>query len=196
MTAIPMRTNSDGRLAILLTLTIFLVLAAADRAAAQKGKPATPAPPGPREAVPEQLPFVEEESPPALKDLTARLTKLLKADCPEAQVALHGRELKVRYRTQKFMVHGQNKTGEFAERAHEEEGPKFRGFLLHVYYQEKRPLRALVVPSDVQGPYWTTFVNDFGFAGEWLTPISEWRKSVSKQFGRSMTASELTSQCV
>ena len=67
----------------------------------------------------------------------------------------------VRYRTQKFMVHGRNKTGEFADKAHKEEGPKFRGFRLHVYFHEERPLRALEVPSDVAGPYWTTFVDDY-----------------------------------
>ncbi len=83
------------------------------------------------------------------------------ANCPDAEGKLHGEELTVRYRTQKFVVHCSNKTGEFAEQAHADEGPKFRGSLLHADFHAARPTRVLFVPSDVQEPYWTTFVNDF-----------------------------------
>ena len=145
-------------LAILVAIAMTSVLLNADLAAAQKEKPTTRATGNP---VADQPGFLEEQSPPAMMGLAARLTQLLKIECPDAEVALHGDELAVRYRTQKFMVHGRYKTGEFSEKAHEEEGPKFRGFLLQINFHEERPDRALVVPCDVQRPYWTTFVNDF-----------------------------------
>jgi hypothetical protein len=144
-------------LVILVAIATASALAIADPTAAQKAKPATPAPKTP---VPEQPGFLEEESPPAMIELAARLTRVLKTECPEAEVALHGDELTARYRTQKFMVHGRYKTGEFSEQAHEEEGPKFRGFFLQIYFHRERPIRALEAPS-VQRPYWTTFVHDF-----------------------------------
>ncbi len=153
-----MPASMQERSTIHLTIVIVTFLVAVDCATAQNG---TPAPPLPDGLIPKQPRFVEEESPSALKDLAARLTILLKVDCPEAEVKLFRDELTVRYRTQKFMVHGRSKTGEFAEQAHAEEGPKFRGFLLHVNFHAERPTRALVVPSDVQEPYWTRFVDDF-----------------------------------
>jgi len=147
-------------LGIFLAIPVLCTLITADCGGADKGKSPNAAPPRAVD-VPKQPTFVEEESPPALKGLADRLAGLLQAECPDAAVSLCGTEITVRYRTQKFMIHGQSKSGEFSERAHEEEGPKFRGFRLHVYFHEKRPLRALEVPSDVPGPYWTTFVNDY-----------------------------------
>ncbi|HVX13882.1 MAG TPA: hypothetical protein VHC22_22050 [Pirellulales bacterium] len=158
-----MRTNfghatGNCQWAIVVALALTSGLFVADRAAAQKGTSPIRAQ---ADRVPEQPDFREAESPPTLKVLAARLTRLLETECPAAEVALHGDELVVRYRTQKFMVHGRNKTGEFSEKAHEEEGPRFRGFFLQIYFHSERPVRALEVPCDLREPYWTTFVNDY-----------------------------------
>jgi hypothetical protein len=158
MSDILRQVAAKTRLAILVAIAMTVAFVIADSAAAQKEKPATQAP---ENSVPDHPGFLEKESPPAMIDLATRLSQLLKIECPEAGVALRGDELRVRYRTQKFMVHGRNKTGEFSEKAQEEEGPRLHGFLLQIDYHPERPIRALVVPCDVQQPYWTTFVNDF-----------------------------------
>jgi len=150
------------RLSIVLVIPVSCTVVAAMAAGQAQLGSGKSAPPGPGDDVPAQPTFVErEESPPAFKELTARLTKLLKADSLEAEVSLHGDELVVRYRTRKFMVHGQYKTGEFTEKALEEEGPRIRGFRLHAYFHTERPRGALVVPCDIQEPYWTTFANQY-----------------------------------
>jgi hypothetical protein len=186
---------ASTRLAILVVITMTNILMVADRAVAQKEKPAARAP---ENSVPDHPGFPEKESPPAMIDLATRLTRLLKIECPEAKVALRGDELRVSFRTQKFMVHGRNRAGEFSEKAHEEEGPRLRGFLLQINYHAERPIRALVVPCDVQEPYWTTFVNDFaigkgkeaGFASATLSYNQGTGAKLLEKLKNSLTADE------
>jgi hypothetical protein len=97
----------------------------------------------------------------ARKGVAAPLWALLKTSCPEAQVTLDGGGFTARYRTQKFMVHGTSRDGEYAKEAHAEEGPARGGFLLRLTFHAERPVRAAVVPQDLAGPYWTTFINDY-----------------------------------
>jgi hypothetical protein len=103
----------------------------------------------------------KEDSPPALKELAARVREVLSASCPEAKVALKGGELTARYRTQTFMVHNRLMTGEYVKQAHEQEGPNKGGFFLAVTFQEEKPDRQAVVPQDLHEPYWTTYINDY-----------------------------------
>ena len=117
---------------------------------------AVPAGAAPADGTPER-----EAGPAALQGLAAPLGALLKATCPTARVTLDGGGLTVRYRTQTFMVHGSPKAGEYDQEAHAEEGPNRGGFLLRLTFHAKRPVRAAVVPQDLQGPYWRTFIDDY-----------------------------------
>jgi hypothetical protein len=112
-------------------------------------------------AAPDEKPSAEKASPPALKDLAGRLTKLLKTACPEATVALDGDELRARYRTQTFLVHGRGKDGTYAEDAHKEEGPNKGGFLLTLYFRATDEPGQLAMPQDLQETYWTSYVNKY-----------------------------------
>jgi hypothetical protein len=117
---------------------------------------AVPASAAPADGTPER-----EAGHAALKGLAAPLGALLKATCPVAQVTLDGGGLTVRYRTQTFLVHGSSKGGEYDTAAHAEEGPNRGGFLLRLTFHAERPVRAAVVPQDLQGPYWRTFIDDY-----------------------------------
>jgi hypothetical protein len=158
-----MQTLMKSAWLLVLGVALASVLTAAYQAPSGKAQTRpgkSPAPP-PLD-VPEQPAFVERgETPAALNDLAARLKQLLKKDSPDAEVEVRDNELTIRYRTREFLVYGRNKTGEFSERPHDEEGPKFRGFLLHAWFHPERPQTALVVPQEMSEPYWTTFVNQY-----------------------------------
>lgn len=156
-----MNTHSLCLPAACVTLIVGLLVPDAIRAQS-KAAPAGTAPPGANTAVPSQPTSPDVKSvPPALKSLADELSRQLKADFPQAEVKVDGNELRVRYLTRKFMVHGQYRTGEYTDDPREEEGPKNRGFLLHAYFHSEQPVSALVVPCELHEPYWMTYVNHY-----------------------------------
>lgn len=58
-------------------------------------------------------------------------------------------------------------TGELAAKPDTETGPNYQGFLLKVGARagQYRDTSQLVVPQDLHGPYWTTYVNDVPIKG-------------------------------
>jgi hypothetical protein len=69
-----------------------------------------------------------------------------------------------RHHTQTFKIHTILKTGEVSEKAHDEEGPNVDGILLDVTLQDGPYQGAAVIPQDLKGPYWTTFINAYQVA--------------------------------
>jgi hypothetical protein len=93
----------------------------------------------------------------ALKDLDPKVTFSYDQNLPS---------LVVRYQTRKFMVHGRSKIGKVSEKAHETEGPSFKGFLLRIYLEKKNQIRAAVIPQTLREPYWSTDLNIVELPGD------------------------------
>ncbi len=81
----------------------------------------------------------------------------LGAEAPKIEVSQDGRDVDVRYRTQKFAIHGISMTGKIDEHTHEEIGPAHDGFRLKMTVEEKEgePNQA-DVPQTLREPYWQT----------------------------------------
>jgi hypothetical protein len=91
---------------------------------------------------------------PALEAAATALRALCKA---HASFSTRGSQsLLVKYKTRKFMVHGMSMIGEHNQEAHEEEGPRYNGFLLSIHLQEAGTVMAAVVPQTIRRPYWQT----------------------------------------
>jgi hypothetical protein len=71
----------------------------------------------------------------------------------------HSKSLVVKYKTRKFMIHSGSKIGRYSEKAHEEEGPSYQGFLLSLHLQKKGTVNQAVVPQTIRQPYWRTDLN-------------------------------------
>jgi hypothetical protein len=69
------------------------------------------------------------------------------------------KSLIVKYKTRKFMVHSRSMIGKYAEKAEEQEGPSYQGFLLRLYLQEAGTVNQAVVPQTIKEPYWQTDLN-------------------------------------
>jgi hypothetical protein len=93
----------------------------------------------------------------ALKDLDPNLTFSYDRNPPS---------LVVRYQTRKFMVHGRSKIGKVSEKAHETEGPSYKGFLMRIYLEERGQIRAAVIPQTLRQPYWDTDLNIVELPGD------------------------------
>ncbi len=78
---------------------------------------------------------------------------------PSFEYPKHAKSLFVKYRTRKFMIHNGSMTGEYSEKAHEEEGPSYRGFMLKVHLQKAVAVNQAVVPQTLRRPYWRTDLN-------------------------------------
>ena len=50
-------------------------------------------------------------------------------------------------------------TGEFSPKTYQQEGPNFRGFLLTVTVQKGRYEGQAVVPQELHGPYFPTYIS-------------------------------------
>ena len=89
---------------------------------------------------------VEESLRTALADLS-----------PKPTYEHHSRgSLTVKYKARKFIVHGNTKIGKFSEKAHETDGPSYRGFILTVRIQGAGIINQAMVPQTIRGPYWRT----------------------------------------
>jgi hypothetical protein len=71
----------------------------------------------------------------------------------------HSKSLVVKYKTRKFMIHSGSKIGKYSEKAHEEEGPSYQGFLLRLHIQKKGTVNQAIVPQTIRQPYWRTDLN-------------------------------------
>jgi hypothetical protein len=108
----------------------------------------------------------EEPGESALKSLERRLKALLKTSCPDAIVELKTEELTIRYKTQKFMVHGSDRTGTYSKDLHEELGPNRGGFLLRLTLRASKYNGPLVIPQTRREPYWNTYLNEYDLKAE------------------------------
>ena len=70
-----------------------------------------------------------------------------------------GQSLVVKYRVRKFMVHSTTKMGKHSEKAHEVDGPSYKGFLLKVDLQEAGDVNQARVPQTLRRPYWMTAID-------------------------------------
>jgi hypothetical protein len=84
---------------------------------------------------------VEQRLKPVLAGLTPRPT----LEYPE-----HTQSLIVRYRPQRFLVHGHSMTGQWSTNAMERIGPSFTGFVLQVHLQGLGEVNQAVTPQTNQ----------------------------------------------
>jgi hypothetical protein len=71
----------------------------------------------------------------------------------------HTKSLIIKYRTRKFMIHNGSMIGKYSKKAHEEEGPGYKGFMLAIHLQKAGTVNQAEVPQTIQGPYWKTDLN-------------------------------------
>jgi len=71
----------------------------------------------------------------------------------------HAKSLIVKYRTRKFMIHNGSMIGKYSEKAHEEEGPGYKGFMLTINLQKAGAANQACIPQTIRGPYWRTDLN-------------------------------------
>ena len=78
---------------------------------------------------------------------------------PSFEYPAYSKSLVVKHRTRKFMVHGRTKSGKISEKAHEVEGPSYKGFMLRVHLQKAGTVNQARVPFTSREPYWRTDLN-------------------------------------
>ena len=101
--------------------------------AQEQAKPSSPAPP----------------PHPALLTLEIRLRALLDSIAPDAEVRIEQHGLVAEYQAQKFLVHSQEKDGEFREEPTETVGPTSKGFRLvaYVHPRAERERQGIELPK-------------------------------------------------
>ncbi|HEY7310080.1 MAG TPA: hypothetical protein VH643_12030 [Gemmataceae bacterium] len=97
------------------------------------------------------------EPPP--DELVKALTKTIRKHCPDAKIEVTKQAFVAKYGAMMFTLHGRSKSGEFFPETHRQEGPNFKGFILHVEVHDGRYQGAAVVPQTLQGPYFPTFLD-------------------------------------
>jgi hypothetical protein len=120
--------------------------------------PAQPPSTAPGIATPTKTP-----ADPVLVALSNQLKRLLHSSQPLATVAwdTSGSDsaLVAQYQTQPFLIYGRYQTGELAAKPDTEIGPNYQGFLLKLGMRTGKYTGQFVVPQELHGPYWTTYVN-------------------------------------
>jgi hypothetical protein len=101
----------------------------------------------------------------AFQPLERTLTPIIQKYFPDAQFSKTNTEFVAKHGTMEFLVHGGNKTGEFAPEPRREEGPNYRGFLLQIQVLDDRFPMAAAVPQEIRHPYWTTFLDSAPLPG-------------------------------
>ena len=97
------------------------------------------------------------EPPP--DELVKKLTAVIREHCPDAAIETTNGVFVAKHGTMMFTLHGGSKTGEFSPKTHEREGPNFKGFRLTVTVEKGRYGGAAVVPQELQGPYFPTYIS-------------------------------------
>lgn len=86
------------------------------------------------------------------------MEKRIRAALPEIEKGLGFEYAKstpslvVNYRTRKFLVHGQSRSGEYDEEIHETVGPGYDGFQLTIHLQQAGAANAASVPQTIRKP--------------------------------------------
>ena len=97
------------------------------------------------------------EAPP--DELVQKLTQAIRKHCPDATIEVSKQAFVAKFGTMTFTLHGRSKTGEVSPKTHQEEGPNYKGFMLHIALHDGRYQGAAVVPQTLQGPYFPTFID-------------------------------------
>lgn len=85
---------------------------------------------------------------------------------PKPEIAPNsGDTLLIAYKAQMFKIHFRSMTGEISPEAHDQLGPSFKGFVLHVHLQNRGEVNQAVTPQTLQEPYWRTDLDVTPLAG-------------------------------
>lgn len=97
---------------------------------------------------------------PLSNDVVNKLKEVIKKECPDAEFEVEGDTFTAKRATMMFTLHGRWKTGEITSKTHQQEGPNYKGFLLHVTSRRGREVYQLVTPQTMREPYWSTYINN------------------------------------
>lgn len=96
------------------------------------------------------------QAAPPPDELVKKLTEAVRKHCPDATIETTEEGFVAKSDTMKFTVHARSKSGEIFPKTHEEEGPNFKGFVLHVSLNDGKYMGAAAAPQTFQGPYYPT----------------------------------------
>jgi hypothetical protein len=96
------------------------------------------------------------DPPPA--ELVGKLTAVVREHCPDAQIALTNGLFTAKSGTMIFKLHPRQMTGEILTNTFQEEGPNYKGFVLTVGVENGAYQGQAVVPQELHGPYYPTFL--------------------------------------
>ncbi|MDT8390328.1 MAG: hypothetical protein RRC34_07450 [Lentisphaeria bacterium] len=108
----------------------------------------------------------------SLESLKTEILTAFGDEAGKASAVVAGNELKVGYRTRRFLVHNGSKTGEWSEKAREVVGPSSRGITIRIFIQAaslpsawRRPVNdsGATVGFKGRAPYWQTLT--------WVMPL-------------------------
>jgi len=91
--------------------------------------------------------------------LVKNLTAVIREHCPYAVIETTNGVFSAKHGTMVFTEHGHTMTGEFSQRTHQREGPNFKGFLLTITVKQGAYGGQAVVPQELRGPYFPTYIN-------------------------------------
>ena len=105
--------------------------------------------------------------------LVEKLTAAIREHCPDAEIAVTNGLFTAKYGTMMFTIHPRLMTGEVLAKTRQEEGPNFKGFVLTVGVEDGPYRGQPMIPQELHGPYYPTFVNgpptDDGANHYWIT---------------------------
>ena len=96
---------------------------------------------------------------PPPDDLVKKLTESIRKHCPDAKIEVTKEEFIAKSGTMTFTVHNRSKSGEIFPQTYQQEGPNYKGFMLHVSLRDGKDAGAAVVPQTLQGPYYPTYID-------------------------------------
>ena len=97
------------------------------------------------------------EPPP--DELFQKLTKVIRTQSPDAKIEVTKQEFVAKFETMIFTLHRRGKAGEPFPDTYQEEGPNWKGFILHVTLREGKYQGAAAVPQALQEPYFTRYID-------------------------------------
>jgi hypothetical protein len=92
-------------------------------------------------------------------EVMEKITKAIRKHCPDATFATTKQAFEAKFDTMTYTLHQRGKAGEAYEKTYQEEGPKWKGFILRVELREGKYEGAAVIPQTLQGPYYPTFID-------------------------------------
>lgn len=97
------------------------------------------------------------DPPPA--EVVKKLTAVIREHCPDAAIDATNNVFVAKYGTMMFTLHTRFMTGEVSRETRLQEGPNFKGFILTVGVEKGRYEGQAVVPQELHGPYFPTYIN-------------------------------------